>query len=469
MTDREFALDVVRTLQNAGYAALWAGGCVRDEFLSLTPQDYDVATSARPEQLRPLFRRRNEIGAHFGVVQVIGPKGNDGEWLTIEVASFRSDGIYTDGRRPDTVTFSSPEEDSQRRDFTINGMFFDPVKNELIDYVGGRADLAAKVLRAIGDPVARFTEDKLRILRAARMAARFAMTIDPATHSAAKRMAAQIQVVSAERIAEELRKLLVHPNRARGLEHLRELSLIPPILPEIATFGTWASGIRVVETLRGPTPPAPLPEGKGEEDSPLAASRNAREEILATPRVALNSPFPSGRGAGVVGSPVSFPLAFAAVLHTLGKETAERIAIRLKLSNVETVRVCWLVEKFAYLTDAPTMRASKLKTILVHPGIGELLALHRAIALASDSSLEHVKFCERVLRETPPGVLNPTPVLTGEDLIAIGLKPGPAFKRLLDAVREAQLEGRAASKEQAHVLVKQLLAEPPPASEPPPA
>ncbi|MCI0704908.1 MAG: CCA tRNA nucleotidyltransferase, partial [Planctomycetia bacterium] len=161
MTEREFALDVVRTLQKAGYTALWAGGCVRDELLGLVPQDYDVATSARPEQLRALFRRRNEIGASFGVVQVIGPRGDDGEWLTIEVATFRSDVSYTDGRRPDAVVFSSPEEDAKRRDFTINGMFFDPVKSELIDFVGGRADLHAKILRAIGNPVERFTEDKL--------------------------------------------------------------------------------------------------------------------------------------------------------------------------------------------------------------------------------------------------------------------------------------------------------------------
>ncbi len=216
MTEREFAIDVVRTLQNAGHTALWAGGCVRDELLGLTPHDYDVATSARPEQLRPLFRKRNEIGAHFGVVQVIGPRADDGEWLTIEVATFRSDGTYTDGRRPDTVTFSSPEEDAQRRDFTINGMFFDPLKGELIDYVGGRADLAAKVLRAIGNATERFTEDKLRILRAARMATRFALEIEPQTHAAARAMAAEIRVVSAERIAEELRKLLVHPNRAAG-------------------------------------------------------------------------------------------------------------------------------------------------------------------------------------------------------------------------------------------------------------
>ncbi|HSQ56230.1 MAG TPA: CCA tRNA nucleotidyltransferase, partial [Gemmata sp.] len=383
MTPREFAVDVVRNLQNAGFQALWAGGCVRDEILGLTPEDYDIATSARPEQLRPLFKRRNEIGASFGVVQVIGPRDDCGEWLTIEVATFRSDVSYSDGRRPDAVVFSSPEEDAKRRDFTINGMFFDPVKNELIDYVGGRADLDAKVLRAIGDPTARFTEDKLRILRAVRMATRFNLAIDPATLAAAKRMANEIRVVSAERIAEELRKLLTHPNRARGLRLLRDFELIEPILPELlptftlpqglpaAPTGTlWHHIVRVVEELR----------------------RDA-----------------------------SFPLAFAAVLHDIGKprvfartaekysfhshenvgrEMAEKIAERLRLSLAEKAQVAWLVEKHQYLADAPTMRLSKLKPILVHPHIRDLLELHLADAVASGKSLAHVEFCDRILRET---------------------------------------------------------------------
>jgi len=499
MTEREFALDVVRKLQGAGYTALWAGGCVRDELLGLVPQDYDVATSARPEQLRSLFRRRNEIGASFGVVQVIGPRGDDGEWLTIEVATFRSDVSYTDGRRPDAVVFSSPEEDAKRRDFTINGMFFDPVKNELIDFVGGRADLEAKVLRAIGNPVERFTEDKLRILRAARIATRFSLTIDPTTHDAAKQMANEIRVVSAERIAEELRKLLVHPNRARGLRLLRELELIEPILPELiptytlpqgppnAPTGTlWDHIVRVVECLGGePNPPTPFPNREGgERENTLAEGQEASDPRGPTPSSLL------GKGVGGLGqTPISFPLAFAAVLHDVGKprvfartadkymfhrheqvgaEMTERIAERLRLSNVETSRLCWLVEKHMYLADAPTMRASKLKQILVHPGIRELLALHRADALASGKSLEHVEFCERILRDTPPEELNPPPVLTGEDLIAMGMKPGPDFKRLLDAVREAQLEGRTPTKEQAHALVKQLLVAPPPSPEAPP-
>ncbi|AWM38900.1 tRNA nucleotidyltransferase/poly(A) polymerase [Gemmata obscuriglobus] len=418
MTDREFALSVVRTLQSAGFTALWAGGCVRDEFLGLVPEDYDVATSARPEQLRPLFRRRNEIGAHFGVVQVIGPKKADGTWHTIEVASFRSDGAYTDGRRPDTVTFSTPEEDAQRRDFTVNGMFFDPVRNELLDFVGGRADLDAKVLRAIGDPFARFTEDKLRILRAARMATRFGLAIDPTTRDAAQQMAPQVSVVSAERVAEELRKLFAHPNRTRGLALLRELGLIEPILPELTPSADRASAA-------------------------LAALSE-------------------------VGGRLPFPLAFAVTLHAVGRAVTERVAERLKLSNVESDRLCWLVANQSVLTDAEVMRPSKLKPLLVHPGIDDLLALHRALATATGGSLAPVEFCTRVLRDTPPEELNPPPVLTGADLIARGLKPGPAFKRLLDAVREAQLEGRAATKEQGHALVTRLLAEPGDAPEPPP-
>ncbi|VTT96827.1 phosphohydrolase : tRNA nucleotidyltransferase/poly(A) polymerase OS=Singulisphaera acidiphila (strain ATCC BAA-1392 / DSM 18658 / VKM B-2454 / MOB10) GN=Sinac_5938 PE=3 SV=1: PolyA_pol: PolyA_pol_RNAbd: HD [Gemmataceae bacterium] len=451
MTEREFALDVVRKLQQAGFAALWAGGCVRDEFLGLSPDDYDVATDARPDQLRPLFKHRNEIGASFGVVQVIGPRGADGEWLTVEVATFRSDGTYTDGRRPDSVVFSSPEEDARRRDFTINGMFFDPVKAQLIDYVGGQTDLGAKVLRAIGNPAERFTEDKLRILRAVRMATRFDLAIDPETQAAATQMAAQISAVSPERIAEELRKLLTHPNRARGLRLLRDFGLVEPVLPELvptftlpqglpsAPTGTlWEHTVRVVEELKGP---------------------------------------------------VSFPLAFAAVLHDVGKprtfartpdrytfhrhehvgkQMAEAIADRLRLSTAEKTRIAWLVEKHQYLADAPTMRASKLKPILVHPGIRELLELHRADALATGKGLDHVTFCERMLRDTPPEELNPAPAVTGDDLIAMGLKPGREFKRLLDAVREAQLEGQIRSKADGLQFVRELRSAPPPAPGTPP-
>jgi poly(A) polymerase len=442
MTDREFAADVVRRLQAAGFRALWAGGCVRDELLGLTPQDYDIATDARPEQVQALFRRTVAVGAAFGVIEVIGPRGADGRHRTVEVATFRSDGAYSDGRRPDAVTFSSPEEDAARRDFTINGMFFDPVAGVLHDHVGGRADLEAKVLRAIGDPAQRFAEDKLRVLRAVRIAARFGLAVDPDTLAAARRYAPQITVVSAERIADELRKLLTHPTRGRAVRLLREFDLIGPILPEL--LGTF-------DTPQGP---------------PAAPTGTLWDHIV--------------RVVELLEDGAAFPLAFAALLHDVGKpqtfartpdkytfhrheqvgaRMAGAIARRLKLSNAEAERVVWLVEKHQYLADAPTMRMSRLKPILVHPGIGELLALHRADALASGRGVEHVEFCERLLRETPPEELNPPPALTGDDLKEMGIPPGPVFKRLLDAVREAQLEGRVRTKADARKLVEELLRE----------
>jgi poly(A) polymerase len=452
MTEREFATEVVARLQKVGHQALWAGGCVRDELLGLDPADYDVATDARPEQVQALFRRSVGVGASFGVVEVLGPRDPEGNWLKVQVATFRSDVGYSDGRRPDAVVFSSPEEDAKRRDFTINGMFLDPVRKQVIDFVGGRADLEAKVLRAIGDPSERFAEDKLRILRAVRMAAKFDLTIDPATLAAARRMADQITVVSAERIAEELRKILTNRNRVRGFRLLRKFELVGPVLPELvptfdlpqgppdAPTGTlWDHTARVLDVLEGPLWPRPWA--------------------------------------------VTFPLAFAAVLHDVGKprvmgRTPDRytfhghehvgarmaadVCKRLRLSNAEAERVVWLVQNHQYLCDAPTMRASRLKPILVHSGIGELLALHRADAVASDRDVEHVEFCERILRETPPEELNPPPLVTGDDLRAAGMTPGPQFKRILDAVREAQLEGKVRTKEDGLRLARELGAEPGP-------
>lgn len=393
MTEREFAIDVVRRLQGAGYRALWAGGCVRDELLGLEPQDYDVASDATPEQVTALFRRCVAVGAAFGVVEVLGPRGPDGEWLKVQVATFRNDGTYTDGRRPDTVTFSSPEEDAQRRDFTINGLFFDPVRNEVIDYVGGQDDLQAKVLRAIGDPVARFSEDKLRILRAVRIAARFELTIDPATRDAATAMAPQIQAVSAERIAEELRKILAHRNRVRGAELLADFDLLTPILPEVQRI-----------------------------DSKLLAG------------LSVDAPF---------------PLAFATLLLPVGKAVAGQIARRLKLSNDEKDRIEWLVANRAGLRNASHLRPSERHPLLTHPGIGDLLALMRA-----EGRFEDAEQCSHLLRTTPPDVLDPPPLLTGNDLVAMGWKPGPKFKTILDDVRRKQLDGELTTRADAEAFVR---------------
>jgi poly(A) polymerase len=441
MTEREFAIDVVRRLQNAGYQALWAGGCVRDELCGLVPKDYDVATDARPGEVQRLFPRSVAVGASFGVIEVLGPR-QQGELLTVEVATFRSDVSYSDGRHPDAVVFASAKEDAWRRDFTINGMFFDPLKEELIDYVGGRADLDARILRAIGDPNERFQEDKLRLLRAVRIAARFDLTIETATLAAIKARAAELPVVSAERIANELRQLLVHPRRARAMNLLFDLGLLAAILPELAP-------------MKG------LPQGP-----PAAPTGDLWDHVMAV--------------LDLLGAEPSFPLALATLLHDVGKprvvgrtpdrytfyyhehvgaRLANEICFRLKLSNDERERVVWLVEKHQFLCDVRQMRTSKVKTILNHPGIHELLALHRADALASGRSVEHVEYCEFLLKCWTQDDLDPEPLLSGHDLARLGLKPGPIYKELLDAVREAQLDATIKAMPQALALVERLLKE----------
>jgi poly(A) polymerase len=441
MTERDFAVDVVKRLREAGYQALWAGGCVRDELLGLPPKDYDVASDARPEEVRRLFRRTIAVGASFGVVEVLGPR-RQGKPLKIQVATFRSDVSYSDGRHPDAVVFSGPREDALRRDFTINGMFKDPLTGDIIDYVGGQDDLRAKVLRAIGDPSQRFDEDKLRMLRAVRIGTRFDLAIDAATAEAIRTMAPQMGVVSAERIADELHKLLTDRQRARGLGLLFDLGLAAVILPEVV-------------------PMKDLPQGP-----PSAPTGDLWEHTLKV--------------LDLLGPEVSFTLAFAALLHDVGKprtvgrtpdrytfyyhehvgkRLAGEICLRLRLSNEERERIEWLVEKHQFLCDARQMRMSKLKTTLAHPGIRELLVLHRADALASGKSIDHVEFCEQRLREWSPADLNPSPLLTGNDLMELGLEPGPLFKQLLDPVREAQLDGTIRTKQEAVDLVEKLLAE----------
>jgi poly(A) polymerase len=421
MIEREFATSVVRVLRDAGYQALWAGGCVRDELLGLVPKDYDVATDACPDQVRHLFRHTVAVGAAFGVINVRSPRSLGS--FEIEVATFRSDVSYSDGRHPDEVVFSSPREDAQRRDFTINGMFFDPLEDRLIDYVGGRADLEAKILRAIGDPVQRFTEDKLRMLRAARLATRFDLAIEPATAAAVRAMAGQVTVVSAERIAEELRKMLVDPRRARGVALLDQLGLAAVILPELVPMKGLPQGPPPSDAAALPPPGRP---------GPPRESGDLWQHVL--------------RVLEALGPEVSFPLAFAALLHDVGKprtvgrtpdrytfhgheqvgqRLAGEICRRLKLSNEESRRIEWLVEKHQYLAEPGKMRVSKVKTVLAHPGVEELLALHRADAVASGRGTDHVDYIEEKLREWRD--------------------------------RGEQLEGTVTTREQALALVQRLL------------
>jgi len=464
LNERDFAIDVVRRLREAGHEALWAGGCVRDELLGLTPKDYDIATSALPEQVQRLFRRTVSVGMNFGVIEVLGPRTAQG-MLKVQVATFRSDVSYSDGRRPDAVIFSSAREDALRRDFTINGMFFDPLENRLIDYVGGQNDLQARVLRAIGDPAQRFEEDKLRMLRAVRIATRFNLEIEPATAESIRVQAPRIGIVSVERIAEELRKLLVDPHRARGMRWFMDLGLAEPILPELLP-------------MRG------LPQGLPRPDSPALPPLG--QPGLPAPDGALDLWEHVLRVLDNLGSAPSFPLAMAALLHDVGKprtvgrtpdrytfynhehvgrRMAAEICERLKLSNDEQKRIEWLVEKHQFLSDARQMRPSKLKTILIHPGIRELLELHRADAIAAGRSTDDVEYCEELLRQWTKEELVPPPFITGDDLIEAGYKPGPMFKTVLDAVREAQLDGTIRTKEEARELVKRLAPEDPSESE----
>ncbi len=425
---RAFAGEVVGRLKGAGFQALWAGGCVRDLILGLEPSDYDVATEATPDQVMALFRRTIPVGVSFGVVRVLGPDGA-GE---VEVATFRSDGNYLDGRRPESVRFGDARLDAERRDFTINGMFLDPETGEVLDFVGGRGDLEARVLRAIGDPVARFSEDKLRLIRAVRFASRFGLAIEPRTRVSLESMVDQVRVVSAERIAQELRRMLVHPSRSRAMGLAMDVGLVAELLPPL-------------DRARG------LFQGK-----PVQPQGDLWDHTLLVLELLPES--------------VSFPLAFAALLHDVGKpdakglkngrttfhnheqvgrSIAERIGRDLKLANAERERVAWLVEFHQYLGEATRLREAKLKRILASPGIDELLALHRADALASTGDASHVDYCETYLREQPAGPIDPPPLLNGHDLARHGLKSGPETKRHLEMVREAQLDRLIQSKKDA--------------------
>ncbi|HKI20236.1 MAG TPA: CCA tRNA nucleotidyltransferase [Isosphaeraceae bacterium] len=429
---RRFAVEVVRRLRNAGFQSLWAGGCVRDLILGQVPSDYDVATDATPEQVIAVLPYRTvPVGISFGVVRVLDPR-HDG--IEVEVATFRSDGAYVDGRRPQSVVFGSPQLDAERRDFTINGMFLDPLSDELFDYVGGQEDLKHRLLRAIGEPEARLREDKLRVLRAIRLAARFHFQIEPRTEAALRSMAGEVVAVSAERIAQELRRMLVHRTRVRAMNLALDLGIVAAILPPLAL-------------MKG------LFQGK-----PIQPEGDLWDHTMLVLDLLPRDPAPT------------FTLAFAALLHDVGKpqsieldggrvrfpnheQVGARIAAqlgrRLKLSTAENDRITWLVAHHQNLGEARKLRESKLKQILARPGIAELLALHRADALASTGLTEDVDYCENYLRELPSGPINPAPLVTGHDLVCHGLKPGPTFGKILEQIRQVQLDGTLHSKREA--------------------
>jgi poly(A) polymerase len=408
---RQFAIDVVSRLRAAGHESLWAGGCVRDELLGRIPADYDVATAATPDEVRRVFGhgRTLAVGAAFGVITVLGPKGAG----QIEVATFRTDAAYTDGRHPAGVTFSTAPEDAQRRDFTINGLFFDPLTGEVHDYVGGRADLAAGVVRAIGVPAMRFGEDHLRMLRAVRFAAAFGFALDGETRAAIERMTHLVTTVSPERIAAELRAMVSRPGRRRALELLAETGLAKEVLPEVAPDAVgapdvqseaWGEAARIVDAL----------------DEPSLAS------------------------------------ALAALYEPVGAAPLRQAANRLRLSNREVKLAGWLQEAVAMFSepsepnepDVAGRPWSEVQPWLAHEDAFLLADLLRARADCGRGAAATAAWVTAQIAR-PRHELDPPPLVTGADLLAAGVAAGPAMGATLARLRALQLDGVIATREEA--------------------
>ncbi len=420
---------------------------MRDLLLSREPADYDVATNATPTQVMEIFPETYEVGAQFGVVLVPEPRissvssepsvvlmeGASAKCRAVEVATFRSDLAYSDGRHPDAVRFSQqPQEDVARRDFTINGMMLDPVTGEVLDFVGGRKDLEAGLIRAIGDPDRRFGEDKLRMLRAVRFAARFEYQIEAQTFASIQHHADEIALVSRERVRDELTRMLTEGHARRAFRLLDESGLLKAALPEI-------SKMKGVEQ-----PPEFHPEGDVFVHTLLLLEH-------------LPQPCPATLAWGAllhdVGKPATFRVAPDRIRFDehveVGVKIAEQICARLRFSNHETEQILALVANHMRFGHVSRMKESTLKRFMRLPGFDEHMALHRADSLASHGNLTTYDFLQRKLAETPPAIFRPRPLITGDDLIAAGYKPGPKFREILELVEDAQLEGRLASHEAA--------------------
>jgi poly(A) polymerase len=441
------ATAIVDALRQRGFQAYLVGGCVRDLLLGREPKDYDVASDATPKQVMEIFPETYAVGAQFGVVLVPVDQGSgqpcdsaphSSRGQCVEVATFRSDIGYSDGRHPDEVRFSSsPQEDVARRDFTINGMLLDPLSGEVLDYVGGRDDLKAGIIRTIGDAERRFAEDKLRMLRAVRFAARFEYQIESATFTAIRGFAEQIQVVSRERIRDELTRILTEGHARRGFLLLHESGLLQQVLPEI-------SAMKGVEQ-----PPEFHPEGDVFVHTLLLLDH-------------LPSPCPMTLAWGAllhdVGKPPTFRIAPDRIRFDnhvdVGVKMAEEICRRLRFSNDETEQILALVDNHMRFADAMKMKQSTLKKFMRLPKFDEHMALHRADCLSSHRKLATYEFIREKQKEIPPETMRPAPLVTGRDLIAEGRTPGPQFREILSAVEDAQLEGRLPSREAALEFVR---------------
>jgi len=425
---------ITEALRAKGFTAYFAGGCVRDHLRGQKPQDFDIATTATPDDVEKIFRRTIPVGKQFGVMIVVE------EEIPFEVATFRCEGGYQDGRHPTQVLFTRPEEDAKRRDFTVNGMFYDPLAERVIDFVGGMKDLPQKVIRAIGEPAERFEEDKLRLLRAVRFASTLGFEIEKNTWDALCKHASRIHDVSPERIREELVKIFTRSGAARGFVLLSESGLMKEILPE-------------VEALRGvEQPPNFHPEG----------------DVFEHTRLLLEHLHP----------PVSTVLAFSALFHDIGKpktaairkgrltfyehsEAGVKIAVeimrRLRFSNEEIDGVAECVANHMKFMDVQKMRAGKLKQFISRPHFEDEMELHRVDCTASHGMLDNLTFLREKLKEYEHEELKPKPLLTGHDLMALGMKPGRAMKPVLEEAFVLQLEGRFKNREDALQWLKNAI------------
>jgi poly(A) polymerase len=430
-SQRDKAVAIVKRLRQEGYESYLAGGCVRDFLLNKAPQDYDIATSARPEDVQRIFPRTIAVGAQFGVIIVM----LDGD--SFEVASFRCDGPYLDGRRPSQVRYGTLQEDILRRDFTINGLVYDPVEDRVIDLIGGRKDLERRCIRAIGNPRERFDEDRLRMVRAIRFAASLNFDIDSVTFDAIKQSAATITQISWERIGEEITRILTEGGARRGFELLDETGMLKILLPEIEQMKGVEQG------------PEHHPEGDVFIHTLLTLSHlEAPSESLAY-----------GCLLHDVAKPVCVRKEDDRITfygHTdRGAEMAEAVLKRLKRGRATWERVSYLVKNHLRHTQAPKMRLSTLKRFLREDGFPELLELARIDALSSSGDLQYYRFCQEHLAEIEEEEIRPEPLLRGKDLIEMGYVPGPIFAEILQRVEDAQLGGELTSRQQAIEWVKQ--------------
>ena len=434
---KSVAAQIVRRLRERGHAAYLVGGCVRDMVMGGKPKDFDVATDARPEEVQNIFRKTIPVGARFGVV-IVRMRGRN-----YEVATFRREHGYSDGRRPDVVKYGTAKEDVRRRDFTVNGLFYDPVADKIIDHVGGVKDIRRKIIRAIGDPEDRFAEDKLRLLRAVRFANRLGFTIEPRTAAAVKKHAADIRRVSAERVRDELAGILTGPAPGAGVRLLDEMGLLKFVLSEVKAMQGVAQ------------PPEFHPEGDVYIHTLLMLDMLRRPALALALAALLHD----------VGKPKTFVVAERIRFdrHTVvGEEMAREILTRLRFPTETVKLVAALVREHLRFMDAPKMKESTLKRFLRQERFDLHLALHRLDCAASHNDLSTWRLCRAKLRTLEKAgaeqSLRPAPLLNGRDLIALGLAPGPLFKKILTAVEDAQLEGRVRDRDQALQLAREFAA-----------